>query len=98
LELTLVINRTIVADCAAVMKRSRITGSYPGEELRIFFSKLSIWLRSPMTLVFVFEHPDVNDPWWRSLSREIIQYFGYYSIEVRLNLIQEIHSNSNKVD
>ena len=79
-------HRTVIADCVIAMKRSRITEPYPGEELRIFFFKLSVWLMSPMTLVFVFERPQINDPWWRSLAREIIQYFGYYSIEVRSNI------------
>jgi hypothetical protein len=79
-----IVHRTVISDCVATMKRARITEPYHGEELRIFFFKLSVWLRSPMTLVFVFERPEINDPWWKSLAREIIQYFGYYSIEVCL--------------
>ena len=65
------------------MKKFQVTEPYPGGDLRMFFFKLSVWLESPMTLVFVFERPGIEDPWWRLLSREIIQYFGYYSIEVR---------------
>lgn len=87
--------RTIVADCAATIKKLRITEPYPGGELRIFFFKLSVWLVSPMTLVFVFEQPEINDPWWRSLAQELIKYFGYYSIEVHSKIkMQGIHSNN----
>jgi len=78
--------RTIVADCAATIKKLRITEPYPGGELRIFFFKLSVWLTSPMTLVFVFEQPEINDPWWRPLAQELIKYFRYYSIEVHSKL------------
>ena len=56
---------------------------YTGGELRVFFIKLSTWLLSPMTLIFVFEKAGINDPWWRSLARDLIWYFGYYSIEVQ---------------
>ena len=36
-----------------------------------------------MTLIFVFEKAEINDPWWNSLARDLIRYFGYYSIEVQ---------------
>jgi len=77
--------RTIITDCAATVKQFQVTEPHPSGDLRIFFFKLSIWLELPMTLVFVFERPGIEDPWWRTLSREIIQYFGYYSIEVCSN-------------
>ena len=90
-----VVHRMIVADCAATIKKLRITEPYPGGELRIFFFKLSVWLTSPMTLVFVFKQPEINDPWWRPLAQELIKYFGYYSIEVHSKIImQGIHSNN----
>jgi len=46
-----IIYRTVISDYVAMMKRARITELYPGEKLRIFFFRLSVWLRSPMTLV-----------------------------------------------
>ena len=75
--------RTIVADCAATLKRLRIIEPYTGGELRVFFVKLSSWLLLSMTLIFVFEKAEINDPWWSSLAQDLIRYFGYYSIEVQ---------------
>ena len=90
-------HRTIVADCAAALKKLQIMDSepYTGGELRVFFVKLSSWLLLPITLIFVFEKAEINNPWWRSLARDLIQYFRYYSIEVQF--MNEISLNTRNL-
>jgi hypothetical protein len=85
-----------MVECAAAQKAAGLNGRFHGGELKIFFSKLAAWLRSPLLLVFVYdgdEKPKVKrgtqvitkDLWWETLSKELLKSCGYYWIQVRIN-------------
>ncbi|KIM35280.1 hypothetical protein M413DRAFT_79552, partial [Hebeloma cylindrosporum] len=81
--------RGVMVECVAAQQTAGLNGRFHGGELKIFFNKLAAWLRSPFTLVFVFdgkEKPSIKrgtqviskDLWWEDLCKELIGLCGYH--------------------
>jgi Holliday junction resolvase YEN1 len=82
-----------MVECVAAQQAVGLNGRFHGGELKIFFSKLAAWLRSPIALVFVFDgdaKPEIKRGtqviskglWWEELSKELIKLCGYYWVQV----------------
>ena len=88
-----------MVECVAAQKATGFHGGFHGGELKIFFSKLAAWLRSPFLLVFVFdgdEKPEIKrgtkviskSLWWEEISKELITLCGYYWVQVCCNILE----------
>ncbi|KIM42897.1 hypothetical protein M413DRAFT_26867 [Hebeloma cylindrosporum] len=84
--------RGAMVECVAAQQTAGLNGRFHGGELKIFFNKLAVWLRSPFTLVFVFdghEKPGIKrgtevvskELWWEDLSKELIGLCGYHWVQ-----------------
>lgn len=82
-----------MAECEGAAKVPGVHNRLPGGGLYIFYTKLTAFLKSPATLVFVFDgegRPKMKRshkvggslPWWVHAAKDLIFYFGYYSHQV----------------
>jgi hypothetical protein len=82
-----------MAECEGAAKVPGVSSRLPGGGLYIFYTKLTAYLKSPVTLVFVFDgdgRPGIKRsrkvvgraPWWIDVAQELIVYFGYNSHQV----------------
>jgi len=82
-----------MAECEGAAKVPGVSSRLPGGGLYIFYTKLTAFLKSPTTLVFVFDgegRPKVKrshkvsgpPPWWTNIAKDLIFYFGYNSHQV----------------
>lgn len=80
-------------ECTAATLAAGIHGQFHGGALKIFFNKLSTYLKYPITFVFVFdgdERPNSKrghavrstPPWWTGPSQELINHFGFHVHQV----------------
>lgn len=93
-----------MAECEGAAKVPRVSSRLPGGGLYIFYTKLTIYLKSPVTLVFIFDgdgRPETKRthkvihraPWWFQVAQELIGYFGYSSHQVNSFRLQIILIN-----
>lgn len=89
--------RPLMAECTAGAIASGINRQPAGGGLYLFFLRLMTYLRSPVSIIFVFDGPNRPrvkrghqvqhaPPWWADAARQLIEIVGWQVHEVRLQL------------
>jgi hypothetical protein len=82
-----------VDECTGGTLAAGVNGQSEGGALKIFFYKLTAFLKYPITFVFVLDGNDrptykrghqlkFTTPWWKDYVCEMISYFGFHFHQV----------------